>query len=134
MIHSKIIKVLPHLMDKEGRIAVAPSLFERDSYQADLRKNPKLCSGIRYDIQWKSAGIPTATKLKLRLELRGISDDGKETKTFETDSARHGLTTRWSSIEIKGAEFEKLGPVTSWRVTLWDGAAQLAEQRSFLWQ
>jgi hypothetical protein len=36
---AKIVKVLPHYVDLEGRIALAPSLFERDAYQAVLRLN-----------------------------------------------------------------------------------------------
>jgi hypothetical protein len=43
----RVIKVLPHLMDKEGRVAKSPSLFERDAYQLWLRENPEEQSGIR---------------------------------------------------------------------------------------
>ena len=50
----RVIKVLPHFMDQEGRHANTPSLFERDAYQAWLRTNPEEQSGIRYDIQWQS--------------------------------------------------------------------------------
>src|SRR6266567_3807500 len=50
----RIIKVLPHLLDRGGRHTLSPSLYERDAYQAFLRKNPGQCSGLRFDIQWKA--------------------------------------------------------------------------------
>ena len=33
---SKISKVLPHLLDKQGRHTLSPSLLERDAYQAPV--------------------------------------------------------------------------------------------------
>src|SRR5437588_5031080 len=67
-----IIKVLPHFLDYRGRHTVTPNLFERDSYQAYLRKNPKLCTGMRFDIQWKSKGAGS-TDLRLKIEMRGLA-------------------------------------------------------------
>src|SRR5437868_15260401 len=64
----KVMKVLPHFLDLEGRNALNPSLYERDAYQAQLRRNPKERSGLRFDIQWKSREV---TPLKLRVEMRG---------------------------------------------------------------
>ena len=37
---ARITKVLPHLLDDKGRHTLSPSLYERDAYQAELRKNP----------------------------------------------------------------------------------------------
>src|SRR5262245_61570881 len=65
----RINKVLPHYLDQEGRHTLAPSLFERDAYQARLRQNPSLRSAIRFDVNWKAVGAPHSN-LKLRLELR----------------------------------------------------------------
>src|SRR5439155_1231097 len=38
---AKIYKVLPTFIDKEGRHSLSPSLYERDAYQAQLRKHPE---------------------------------------------------------------------------------------------
>ena len=52
----KVIKVLPHLLDQAGRHSLSPSLFERDAYQAELRKHPEKVSGLRYDVRWRIRG------------------------------------------------------------------------------
>src|SRR2546425_9231499 len=67
---AKVIKVLPHYLDREGRHALSPSLYDRDAYQAVLRRNPEQRSAIRFDIQWR-ARAASSDNLKLRLELRG---------------------------------------------------------------
>ncbi|PYI85852.1 MAG: hypothetical protein DME26_10040, partial [Verrucomicrobia bacterium] len=64
----KILKVLPRYLDHKGRHTVSPSLYERDAYQAWLRKNPDARSGLRFDVQWKARGLK---EVKLRVELQG---------------------------------------------------------------
>src|SRR5688500_13165598 len=51
---SRIHKVLHHLVDSRGRIALAPSLFERDAYQVHLRERPELIAGSRFDVHYKA--------------------------------------------------------------------------------
>src|SRR2546427_7188198 len=70
---AKIIKVLPLFLDLEGRQSLSPSLYDRDAYQAKLRREPKERSALRFDVQWRSK---ETTQLKLRAEMRGGS--GKE--------------------------------------------------------
>jgi hypothetical protein len=126
----KIIKVLPHLLDQDGRHALSPSLYERDAYQAYLRKNPAKCSGLRFDIQWK-AREADSQDLKLRIEFRG----SKEAKPFVLDQAvrrQHSLG-HWSALALVGDDFKKVGDLVAWRATLWTGDRMLAEQKSFLW-
>src|SRR5690349_6151916 len=65
---ARLVKVLPHFVDKQSRIALSPSLYERDAYQAHLRKNPSEQGGMRFDVQWKSGAT---NRFLLRLELRG---------------------------------------------------------------
>ena len=125
----KIIKVLPHLLDRDGRHSLSPSLYERDAYQAFLRKHPDLCSGLRFDVQWKAkraAGAP----LLLRLEIRG-----KEARpvVLEQTARRDRSYRRWNSLRVDGVSYRKLGEVLAWRATLWEGDRLLAEQKSFLW-
>src|SRR5256885_6498812 len=70
---ARIIKVLPHLLDRKGRHTLSPSLYERDAYQGFLRKNPDQCSGLRFDVQWKAKRVDWS-QLKLRVEIRGSKD------------------------------------------------------------
>lgn len=128
----KVVKVLPHFLDLQGRHTKSPSLYDRDAYQAWLRRHPEQQSGIRYDVEWRAKGVQGA--LKLRLELRGIAQGNlPRQKTIETEvSTGHG-GTHWSGVTLKGDDFKAFGEVTAWRVTLWNGDQQLGEQKSFLW-
>ena len=127
---AKIIKVLPHLLDRAGRYSLSPSLYERDAYQALLRKNPEKCSGLRFDIQWKAQSV-AGTQMELRLEIRG----SKEAKplVLEQPVGRNHWYNRWSSLRVDGDDYLKLGEVIAWRATLWKGDRRVAEQKSFLW-
>jgi hypothetical protein len=127
---TRIVKVLPHLLDEQGRHALSPSLYERDAYQAYLRKNPAKCFGLRFDIQWKAKAADSQA-LKLRIEFLG----SKEAKPFvlEQPVRRRHSFGRWSSLTLKGDDFKKVGDLVAWRATLWAGDQILAEQKSFLW-
>src|SRR5262245_33159026 len=96
---AKVVKVLPHLLDQQGRHALSPSLYERDAYQAYLRQHPEERSGLRFDVQWKSA---TLSHLTLRVELRGAR--GKEpTSAVIQNAVKHtGLFSQWSAVTLSG--------------------------------
>ena len=126
----KILKVLPRYLDHKGRHTVSPSLYERDAYQAWLRKNPDARSGLRFDVQWKARGLK---EVKLRVELQGAA--GKQpTKTVVQKAVmfRVGLS-HWSDLAITGDDYKQFGELIAWRVTAWDGDKLVAEQKSFLW-
>lgn len=127
---NKVIKVLPFLLDKEGRQSLSPSLYDRDAYQAKLRASPGECSGLRFDVQWKA---PKGANLKLKVELRGMKDGRPQTKVLETALAKPSAFGRWTKLTLTGEEFQKFGRLSAWRVTLWDGDRLLGEQASFLW-
>jgi hypothetical protein len=128
-----VLKVLPTFLDLEGRIALSPSLYERDAYQAYLRQHPELRSGMRFDIEWKTHGAVYAP-LKLRLEMRGTAKGDLPSKELiETAVKPAGWFNRWTTVRITGAQYSRIGEVTSWRVTLWEGDQFLGEQQSFLW-
>lgn len=127
---AKIIKVLPHFTDREGRVALSPSLYERDAYQAVLRSKPEQCSGLRFDVQWKSS---TRLPLTLRVEMRGIRDQKPTTAMVETSVQHRGWFRKWVIVALTGADYHQLGEMRAWRTTLWDGQTLLAEQKSFLW-
>jgi hypothetical protein len=128
----KIIKVLPHRLDHKGRQALAPSLYERDAYQAWLRSHPSEISAIKFNVQWK--GKPAdLSKLKIRLELRGTRGTDIHTQTLEQPVTKTGFLTTWTSIKLEGEDFKNFGDLIAWRATLWDDGKQVAEQKSFLW-
>lgn len=125
-------KVLPLLVDLQGRTALSPSLFDRDAYQAKLRAETNSVSAIRYDVQW-SADNAAGEKLKLRVELRGTSPTKlPKLKSLETD-VTPGRFSQWTSLPLAGDDYKSFGAVTAWRATLWAGDALLGEQKSFLW-
>ncbi len=129
----KIFKVLPHFVDQKGRHSLSPSLYERDAYQALLKKTPELISTIRFDVQW-NARSASKESLKLRIELRGSKLKSKNPLILEQDVLRKGIFAHWSAMVLDKEKYRDLGEVVSWRATIWAGERQLAEQKSFLWQ
>ena len=129
----RIIKVLPTFLDREGRQSLSPSLYERDSYQAQLRASPEQQGGLRYDIQWK-APASERKALVLRLELRGSLAHSVEALVIEQPLKRSGWPERWSRIQIDPSLCKKLGTIIAWRAGLWKDDQLVAEQRSFLWE
>lgn len=128
---ARIVKVLPHFLDKQGRHTIHPSLFERDAYQAQLRRAPELQSTMRFDVQWKAKS--DETPLRLRVETRGEKTAAGAPETIEREIRKGGLFSRWTSITVPKETFERLGGVVAWRVSVWNGETLLAEERSFLW-
>jgi len=129
----KVIKVLPHLRDLEGRHMLTPSLYDRDAYQVYLRQHPEKRSGLQFDVQWKARGT-AAEPLKLRIELRGTAHGNlPPVTTLERDVKPGGWFSHWISVPLTGNDYKAFGDVTAWRVTLWEGTRLLSEQRSFLW-
>lgn len=128
----RVLKVLPLFLDHQGRDSTAPSLFERDAYQAWLRSHTNEISAVRFDVQWKAAKT-SAGRLQLRAELRGIGADGlPKLKTLETEIAPHTFRA-WTSLTLGGEDRKNFGSLAAWRVTLWNGDQLIGEQKSFLW-
>jgi len=126
------MKVLPHLLDNDGRHTLAPSLYDRDAYQAHLRQHTNLISGIRFDVHWKLKGPQTAPVL-LRLELRGAARGNLPTRTILETAVKPSFFRRWTSLPLLGEDYTQFGEVTAWRATLWEGDVLLGEHKSFLW-
>jgi hypothetical protein len=129
---AKVIKVLPHFLDLKGRASLVPSLYERDAYQAFLLKHSEQRSALRFDVQWKARSVDWS-KLKLRVEMRGVTGNVIHSQTLEQAARQKGWFSNWSALTLSGEEFRKLGELVSCRATLWEGDQQLAEQKSFLW-
>lgn len=128
----RVIKVLPHLLDLQGRHTLDPSLYERDAYQAFLRQHTNQISGIRFDIHYKVQG-PAMDNLRLRVELRGTASGTLPSKAVLEAAVKPARFSHWISLPLTGAEYERFGEVTAWRVTLWDGEELLSDYKSFLW-
>lgn len=129
----RVIKVLPQFLDLQGRHAISPSLYDRDAYQAYLRVHTNEVSGMRFAVQWKASEV-TSGPLKLRVEIHGVTHgDIPPTAVLEQDVKAGGWFSHWAYLMLTGVDFKKIGEVTAWRATLWDGDKMLGEQRSFLW-
>jgi hypothetical protein len=129
----RVIKVLPQFLDLRGRNSLSPSLYERDTYQAHLRDHTNLCSGVRFNVQWKAKGH-AAAPLKLRVELRGVAHgDFPKQLLLEKPVQPGGRFSHWTEVNLLGQEYKSFGQITAWRVTLWEGPLVLGEQKSFLW-
>jgi hypothetical protein len=128
----RIVKVLPHYLDKQGRQSLSPSLYERDAYQDQLRKNPADCSGLRFDVQWRARGA-NAAQLKLRVEVRTGKGMLTKVHTLEQTGLKKGWFGNRGAVNFDRAVFTESGEIIAWRVTLWNGEEQLSEQKSFLW-
>ena len=129
----KIVKTLRHLLDKQGRHTISPSLLDRDAYQAFLRDHPENVTGLRFDVQWRREKRDMGN-LKLRVEIRHGSgstiENVTQTVAIETPSRRR---SQWQQIAITGDAYRALHEVIAWRVSIWQEGAELASQESFLW-
>ena len=129
----RVIKVLPQFLDLQGRHALSPSLYDRDAYQFFLRFHTNEVSGMRFAVQWK-ASEKTSSPLKIRVEIRGVTrGDVPPTVVLEKEVTPGGWFSHWVYLPLTGDDFKKIGELTAWRATLWDGEKMLGEQKSFLW-
>jgi hypothetical protein len=128
----RVVKVLPLFLDVQGHEALSPSLYDRDAYQAYLRRHADQRSAIRFEVLWKAANTGAAT-LKLRVELRGLGRNGlPHQATLEQPVTPH-FFRHWNSLTLGGADYKDFGELVAWRATLWSGDQCLGEQKSFLW-
>ena len=128
----RVVKVLPLFLDLKGRDAVSPSLYDRDAYQVYLRQHTNEISAIRFDVLWKAANAK-GSKLKLRVELRGVGAGGLPRQITLEQSVTPGFFRRWNSLTLGGADYKNSGELVAWRATLWSDDQLLDEQKSFLW-
>ena len=128
-----VVKVLPQFLDLKGRSAISPSLYDRDAYQAHLREHTNEISGMRFAVQWKAHGTSNA-QLKLRVEIRGVTQgDLPPNIVLEQPAKKATFFGHWTYLPLTGEDYKRIGEVTAWRATLWDGDKLLGEQKSFLW-
>lgn len=130
--YPKILKVLPHFLDLQGRHTLSPSLFDRDAYQFELRNNPELRSGFRFDVLWKTWSR-TSANYTLKLEMRGSKGGSQNPVVLVVPAVTHRQFSRWTRVPVTGKDYDAVGELVAWRVSLWQGDEMLAEQKSFLW-
>lgn len=126
----KVIKVLPHFVDFQGRHTLSPSLYERDAYQELLRDHPEKRAGLQFEVLWKVSGRVSGP-LRLKMELRGGNSSSLE--IVEMDVKRGLFGRRWSRMVLDPKQFARVGAVTAWKATLLQGEEIVAEANSFLW-
>jgi hypothetical protein len=129
---AKILKVLPEYVDLEGRTSLSPSLFERDAYQARLRRDPSQQSGVTFFVNWKAKKIKSG-HLILRVEMRGVRGDVIQNQTLEKAIDKVPWLRTWTTVTLTGKDYKAFGNMIAWRATLLEGDKVMAEQRSFLW-
>jgi hypothetical protein len=130
----RIVKVLPEFLDLKGRNSLSPSLYERDVYQAQLRDHPDRRSSLRFYIQWKTKG-PVWEPLTVRVEMRGTAEGNLPKRLVLEQPIENpgGSFSHWTSVTLSRDEYKKIGSVTAWRVTFWEGKTLLGLQQSYLW-
>ena len=128
---AKVIKVLPHFLDSQGRSNKNPSLFDRDAYQVELRGSPSKRSALRFDVQWK-ANFFDYEKLSLRIEAKGMKGNQPTTNLLE-QPLKAGSFSQWTALTLSGEKYKDFGELISWHATLRNGTNTVAEQKSFLW-
>jgi len=130
----RVVKVLPQFLDLKGRNSLSPSLYERDAYQAMLRDHPERRSGMRFYVEWKTKGA-VWEPLTVQVELRGIAEGNlpKQLVLWKRAENTGGRFTHWTDVPVSGADYKKIGSVTAWRVSFWEGKRLLGTQQSFLW-
>ena len=126
----KVIKVLPHFVDFQGRHTLSPSLYERDAYQELLRNHPEKRAGLQFEVLWKVSRRGSGP-LRLKMELRGGNSSSLE--IVEMDVKRGMFGRRWSRMVLDPKQFARVGTVTAWKATLLQGEEIIAEANSFLW-
>lgn len=126
-----VIKVLPQFLNLKGRTALSPSLYDRDAYQAYLRGHSTNVLSMRFAVQWKAHG---ANDLKLKVEIRGVAQGGLPPNVVLEQPVKSGfLLNHWAYLPLTSDDYKRIGEVTAWRATLWDGDNLIGEQKSFLW-
>jgi len=128
----RVVKVLPFFLDLKGQVALSPSLYDRDAYQAYLRRHTNQRSAIRFDVLWKTSETGGA-KLKLLVELRGVGPDGLPRQSTLEQIVTPHFFRHWDSLTLGGGDYKNFGELVAWRVTLWADNQRLGEQKSFLW-
>lgn len=131
---SAITKVKYYHLNPQTRVRTSDRMinFAERYYRYGAVTNEQLLekTGHYYNVFWKTDD--RSADVKLRLDYRH-RDTGPKVHTFEmaVDKVRRRNVTKFAVI---GDEYQKLGPVTAWKVTLFINGEATGEKQSFLWE
>jgi hypothetical protein len=74
-------------------------------------------------VRWTGAQVDS-----VKFEYRQVNLPNKLMEQTCAPNGRH-----WNVFAVRGEDFVNGGPVSAWRVSLWNGTQFLAEQKSALW-
>ena len=69
----------------------------------------------------------------MKIEIRGSGTGLAETETFGAKVKPTGFFAKWAGIVLDREDYQRIGEIIAWRVTLWSGGLIVAEEESFLW-
>ena len=76
-----------------------------------------------YYVTWSGSGIS-----QVKFEYRQVNIPDKILVQTVSPTDKH-----WNIFTVAGDDFSNGGPISAWRVSLWDGDRLLAERKSVLW-
>ena len=65
--------------------------------------------------------------------MRGSLSNRVTSAQLELPLTTGGRLAHWSKTTLTHTNYSQFGELMAWRVSLWNGTALLADQRSFLW-
>lgn len=129
----QIVKVNRTFLDLDGHETdVVGDLQGEAIYQFGLRNNPERQSGARFHVKWKA---PRHTsQIRLQLEVRGLTDKNLIVQDVLTqDYPSMDGWAEWSTLDITGERYKRLGTITAWKVSVYTGGQLMAELPSGNW-
>ena len=74
-------------------------------------------------VRWSGTGVD-----EVKFEYRQADVPDKISEQTYTPAGQH-----WTVFEIRGDDYVKGGPISAWRVSLWQDSQLVAEKKSLLW-
>ena len=131
---SAVTKVKYFHLDPKKRVRTYDRMirFDQQYYRYGAVSNEQLIekTGHYYSVFWKTDD--RSADVKLRLDYRHQST-GPKNYSFEIDIDKV-LRRNVTKFAVIGEDYQKLGPVTAWKVSLLINGEVAGENKSFLWQ
>ena len=127
------------LYDPASRLAYDPKYLPIDQQREEFyvrwapgwtpESGPGPVTAVKFEYQQLEK--PNAVKVQTFVPAPALSppNENSSEPTFRANPSR----TCAHLFEVHGEEFRAGGPVSAWRVSLWDGDRLLAEKKSLLW-
>lgn len=128
-----VLKVNRNLYDQFGyETELVGDLKGEAVYQYELRHAPDKQFGCRFHIKWKA---PRGTaQARLVLDVRGLNKNNETVlDQFTVTRSLVEDWAEWSTIDINGPQFKRLGTIMAWRVSIYNRDRVMAELPSGNW-